>query len=127
MQLITYYYFSLTATVNEDYLDVEVNITFTSGQNASGDNQQCFFIPILNDDILECNETFDISLTPIAEDEDVVNITGQIITVTIEEDPNDCMLIQKNFRIIYYYENRENDNDRNASGSHLSFYLIFNV
>ena len=113
--------------MNEDYLDVEVNITFTSGQNASGDNQQCFFIPILNDDILECNETFDISLTPIAEDEDVVNITGQIITVTIEEDPNDCMLIQKNFRIIYYYENRENDNDRNASGSHLSFYLIFNV
>ena len=82
----------LTATVNEDYVGIELNITFTSGQNASGDNQQCFFIPIINDDILECNETFDILLTPIAEDEDIVNITGQIITVTIEEDPNDCML-----------------------------------
>ena len=69
-----------------------MNITFTSGQNASGDNQQCFSIPIFNDDTLECNETFDIALSPTAEDEDVVNITGQVITVTIEEDPNDCML-----------------------------------
>ena len=81
------------ATVNEDYLDVEVNITFTSGQNASGDNQQCFFVPILNDDILECNETFDILLTPIAEDEDIINITNRVFTVTIEEDPNDCKFI----------------------------------
>ena len=81
------------ATVNEDYLDVEVNITFTSGQNASGDNQQCFFIPILNDDILECNETFDILLTPIADDEDVINITNPVFTVTIEEDSNDCKFI----------------------------------
>ena len=76
--------------MNEDYLDVELNITFTSGQNASGDNQQCFFIPILNDDILECNETFDVLLNPIAEDEDIVNITNRVFTVTIEEDPNDC-------------------------------------
>ena len=79
--------------MNEDYLDIELNITFTSGQNASGDNQQCFFIPILNDAILECNETFDILITPVAGDEDVVNITGQIITVIIEEDPNDCKFI----------------------------------
>ena len=93
MQLLACYYFSLTATVNEDYLDVEVNITFTSGQNASGDNQQCFFIPILNDDILECNETFDILLTPIADDEDVINITNRVFTVTIEEDSNDCKSI----------------------------------
>ena len=86
-------YYMYTATVNEDYLDVEVNITFTSGQNASGDNQQCFFIPILNDDILECNETFDILLTPIAEDEDIINITNRVFTVIIEEDPNDCTFI----------------------------------
>ena len=80
------------ATVNEDYLPVDINVTFTSGQNASGDNQQCFSVPILNDDLLECNETFDIVLSPIAEYDDVVNVTGQVITVTIEEDPSDCML-----------------------------------
>ena len=77
--------------MNEDYLDVELNITFTSGQNASGDNQQCFSVVILNDDLLECNETFDILLTPLADDADVVNITERVFTVTIEEDPNDCM------------------------------------
>ena len=121
MQLVAYYYFSLTATVNEDYLDVEVNITFTSGQNASGDNQQCFFIPILNDDILECNETFDIFLTPIAEDEDVVNITGQIITVTIEEDPNDCMLISELYIIMKIEKKCK------WFSFKFMFFLIFNV
>ena len=79
-----------TATVTEDYLYLNINITFTSGQNATGDNQQCFSVTILNDDILECNETFDISISPIPEDEDVVNITRQLLTVLIEEDANDC-------------------------------------
>ena len=79
-----------TATVVEDYLNLDVNITFTSGQNATGDNQQCFFITIPNDDILECNETFDIFISPIPEDEDVVNITRPVLTVFIEEDANDC-------------------------------------
>ena len=88
-----HYILYFTATVNEDYLDVELNITFTSGQNASGDNQQCFSVVILNDDLLECNETFDILLTPLADDADVINITEPVFTVTIEEDPNDCMLI----------------------------------
>ena len=88
-----------SATVNEDYLDVEMNITFVSGQNASGDNQQCFFVPILDDDILECNETFDVLVSPITEDENIVNITAQLITVTIEEDPNDCMFTSVQNRI----------------------------
>lgn len=85
--------FNFVATANEDYLNVELNITFTSGQTASGDNQQCFFIPILDDDILETNETFDILITPVSEDEDVVNITSREITVTIEEDPTDSTTI----------------------------------
>lgn len=69
---------------------MDVNITFTSGQNASGDNQQCFSITILNDDLLECNETFDVVISAVPDDNDVVNITEQVITVTIGEDPNDC-------------------------------------
>lgn len=82
-----------SATVNSDYLDVEVNVTFTPGQSASGDNQQCFFIPILNDYIVECNETFDVLISPISVDEDILNITMQVITVTIKEDHNDGKLI----------------------------------
>ena len=67
-----------------------MNITFTSGQNATDDNQQCVSIPILDDDVLEGNETFDLLVSPTPEDENVVNITGQVITVTIEEDNSDC-------------------------------------
>lgn len=77
------------ATVNEDYPEFEMNITFVSGQNSTGDNQQCFYIVILDDNVLEYNETFDILIRPSPEDEDIVNITGGIITVTIDEDPTD--------------------------------------
>ncbi len=66
-----------------------MNITFISGQNATGDNQQCVFIPILDDATLECNETFDLLVTPTAEDADALNITSQLLTVTIEEDSTD--------------------------------------
>ena len=77
------------ATLNEDYLELETNITFISGQNSTGDNQQCFYVVLLDDNILEGNETFDIQIRPSPQDEDIVNITGGIITVTIEEDPTD--------------------------------------
>lgn len=82
-----------TATVNEDYLELETNITFISGQNSTGDNQQCFYVVLLDDNVLEGNETFDIQIRPSPQDEDIVNITGGIITVTIEEDPTDSKWI----------------------------------
>ena len=66
-----------------------MNITFASGQSATGDNQQCFSITILNDNVLECSETFDLLISPIPEDEDVVSITRQVLTVIIE-DTTDC-------------------------------------
>ena len=78
------------ATVNEDYLPIDMNVTFTSGQNSTGDNQQCVFIPLIDDTTLEGNETFDVLVNTTADDEDIVNITAQVITVTVEEDPNDC-------------------------------------
>ena len=87
-----YYYFFhpvYIAIVNEDYLEFEMNITFISGQNSTGDNEQCFYVVLLDDNVLEGNETFDILIRPSPEDEDIVNITGGIITVTIEEDPTD--------------------------------------
>ena len=84
---------SNTATVNEDYLELETNITFISGQNSTGDNQQCFYVVLLDDNVLEGNETFDIQIRPSPQDEDIVNITGGIITITIEEDPTDSKWI----------------------------------
>ena len=78
------------ATVYEDYLPIDMNVTFVSGQNSTGDNQQCVFIPLIDDTTLEGNETFDVLINTTADDEDIVNITAQVITVTIEEDPNDC-------------------------------------
>ena len=77
------------AIVNKDYLEFEMNIRFVSGQNSTGDNQQCFYIILLDDNVLEYNETFDILIRPSPEDEDIVNITGGIITVTIQEDLTD--------------------------------------
>lgn len=81
--------FCPVAIVNEDYLEFDMNITFISGQNSTGDNEQCFYVVLLDDNILESNETFDILIRPSPEDEDIVNITSEIITVTIEEDPVD--------------------------------------
>ena len=76
-----------------DYVSFEANVTFTSGQNATGDNQQCIFIPLLDDDVLEGNQTFSVLITPAPGDEDVVviNSTNEMITVVIQEDPNDSM------------------------------------
>ena len=74
-----------------DYVSFESNITFTSGQSATGDNQQCVFIPLLDDDVLEGNESFAVLITPAPGDEGVVviNSTDEMITVVIQEDPND--------------------------------------
>ena len=84
----------MTAIPNEDYIYTDVNLTFTSGQNATGDNQQCALIPILNDNILECNETFSVLLdAAVPEDRDVLNITAQIITVLLAEDNSDSKLL----------------------------------
>ena len=66
-----------------------MNVTFISGQNSTGDNQQCFYVVLLDDDILEYNETFDIIITPTSEDEQIVNVIEEVITVTVEEDHTD--------------------------------------
>ena len=78
------------ATAYEDYLPIDMNVTFVSGQNSTGDNQQCVFIPLIDDTTLEGNETFEVLINTTADDDNIVNITAQVITVTIEEDPNDC-------------------------------------
>ena len=80
----------MIARVNKDYQAIDINVTFTPGQNSSGDNQQCVYITIFDDTTLENSEIFDVLITTTSEDEDIVNITGQFVTVTIKEDANDC-------------------------------------
>ena len=48
------------------------------------------FITIFNDSTLENSEMFNIFITTTPEDEDIVNISGQVITVTIKEDADEC-------------------------------------
>ena len=67
-----------------------MNITFTSGQNSSGDNQQCIFITIFDDSTLENSEVFYVLIMTTPVDEDIVNITDQVVTISIKEDANDC-------------------------------------
>ena len=66
------------------------------------------FIPLIDDTTLEGNETFDVLINTTADDDDIVNITAQVITVTIEEDPNDCKdtILRSILRsIIFFLEN----------------------
>ena len=94
--LATYVYPShCAATVNEDYLDVDVNFTFIFGPNVTGNNRECILVPLLDDSLLEGNETFDILITPSTEDEEVLSITDPVITVTIQEDSVDCKSVFK--------------------------------
>ena len=81
-----------------------MNVTFVSGQNSTGDNQQCVFIPLIDDTTLEGNETFDVLINTTADDDDIVNITAQVITVTIEEDSNDCKDTILHRIILFYGE-----------------------
>ena len=72
---------------NADYTLESIFVTFTSGQNQSYNNKKCKTITVLDDSILEYNESFTLSLVathPV--------ITGAInkTTVVIMEDPSDC-------------------------------------
>jgi hypothetical protein len=58
-------------------------------------------VVLLDDNVLEGNETFDIQIRPSPQDEDIVNITGGIITITIEEDPTDSKWIRGHFQTIF--------------------------
>lgn len=68
-----------------------MNVTFISGQSPTGDNKQCFAIYLIDDNVLEGNETFHLLITP-AVDDGVVNVTDRLITVVITEDPSDSMI-----------------------------------
>ena len=80
-----------SAKPNLDYIDVEKNITFSSGLSAFQKDKMCTNITIINDNVLEDAEDFQELLLPTLEDQDVVLIPAvlSVDVVTIIEDPHD--------------------------------------
>ena len=74
-----------TALAGEDYVQVFTDIVFLNGQSSNGNNEQCTYISILDDDILEDNEEFSV----VATANGPVNLLDGIIAITIQEDPLD--------------------------------------
>ena len=66
---------------------MNTRLTFTSGQTIGG--MQCTDLQILDDNILESEETLTLHL--VADDTSVVTITSsaESAVVTIQEDPTD--------------------------------------
>ena len=79
------------ATSSKDYINVEKNITFSTGLSAFLDDKICTNIIIINDTVLENVEEFEVLVSPTLEDQDVVLIPVvlSVDVVTIIEDPRD--------------------------------------
>ena len=71
---------------------VSQGLTFIAGQSSSSMSTQCGELVVLNDAILEGNETISISLT--SESPHVIVTAGKAeAQVIIQEDANDCKYI----------------------------------
>ena len=87
---------NLSLAIDEkDYIGGTFTLIFIPGQSASGNNLICVNLTILNDYLLEYNETFIVTLNSTQQDSNYIRIsTRQNITlVTIIEDPQDGMLV----------------------------------
>ena len=88
--------FFCTATYGSDYV-LESNIlTFVSGQTYEHNNRQCANITILDDSVLETNESFMLWLNtayPV--------LSGAIsnMTIIITDDSQDCKLCLPSFEL----------------------------
>ena len=67
-------------------------LTFISGQTVGA--QRCIDVSILDDNLIEDDETFTLSLIASLTDESAVMFTagGNSTTITILQDPNDSKL-----------------------------------
>ncbi len=68
----------ITATAGSDYVAASVGLTFPAG-STNGD-MQCLNISIIDDSVLEDNETFTVTLTTSGAG---VSLRNNIITITI--------------------------------------------
>lgn len=77
---------------NSDYVTVILSaLTFTSGQSSNNMPTQCIDLVILNDNILEYNETFMVQLASWSN-KVVITAAGQQAEVVIMEDNADGKL-----------------------------------
>lgn len=67
---------------------------FTSGQSAAGNNLQCIDLIIIDDHVLENNETLIVTLNSTVQDADIVQISPtkrELLLTIIESATVDCM------------------------------------
>lgn len=73
-------------TAGRDFSFLNTTLTFLRGESIKS-AARCVNISILNDDVVEANETFDVVLSSSS----LLQITGATsIPVTVYEDPTDC-------------------------------------
>ena len=88
------------SVANNDYVTVNSSaLTFTSGQSSSNMPTQCLGLVIINDNILEDDETFMVQLAS-RSDEVEITAAGEQAEVVIREDSVDCKLTF----IIYHFK-----------------------
>ncbi len=82
-----YYYYYGYATAGSDFNDTSMVLTFSSG--ASDSDTECMNVTIIEDEALEANQTFSVTLTTSDDDVDVVN---NMMTVTITDNDSKLRL-----------------------------------
>ena len=84
------------AIYDADYTLESTSVRFARGQNQSYNNMQCKNITVLDDSILEYNESFTLSIVAAHP-----AITGAInkTKVLIMEDPSDCKFVSHVIRM----------------------------
>ena len=97
-------------SAGRDFVFVNTSLTFSPGDTV-GSPARCVNITILNDEVVEAAETFDV----VVSSNSILQINGTTsITVTINEDPTDCepllfllrLLTSDNVINSYAHENR---------------------
>lgn len=79
----------------KDYIGGEFKLTFSPGQSMSGNNSQCIDLIIINDHLLEHNETLLILLNSTKEDANIVKVSSagaELLLTILEISPSDSML-----------------------------------
>ena len=97
-------------SAGRDFIFVNTSLTFFP-EDTVGSPVRCVSITILNDEVVEAAETFDV----VVSSNSILQINGTTsITVTINEDPTDCepllfllrLLTSDNVINSYAHENR---------------------
>eukprot|EP00731_Ephydatia_muelleri_P007059 Em0003g1307a len=93
---VTLQTYPITAIDGKDYIGGEFKLTFSPGQSMSGNNSQCIDLIIINDHLLEHNETLLILLNSTKEDANIVKVSSagaELLLTILEISPSDTIQI----------------------------------